>query len=208
MVASANDFPEDYGKIIKIPGFQGKGLVCAIAGTVKHPTKTGDAAHLLDDFIGEKFVMPVMDGLQLDFEYGGEASCLNWSFGFHEGFLTNDDELAQFSEHNKPVDENRYSPFPEGFFPSGKGLCSFTENGGACEKGRIWRLVTKYECDNVLPKGKLQFHRFWQEEDCVVLTVVKTRNLCKHVDFSDEHVLDVKCVTKDVWKRREIRDLY
>jgi hypothetical protein len=86
-------------------------------------------------------------------------------------------------------------------------LFQYSERGGRCGNGS-WDLRIEYQCDNTVPKQELAIATFWMEGNCSVRTVMKTPFLCEHVDFCDESVTFIKCISEEVFSRGRMKNLY
>jgi hypothetical protein len=86
-------------------------------------------------------------------------------------------------------------------------LLQYSERGGGCGDS-IWDLRIEYQCDNTVSKQELAIAAFWVERNCSVRAVMKTPFLCEHVDFCDESVMSIKCISEDVFSRGRMKNLY
>lgn len=164
--------------IIKIPGFRDSALICAESRKIQEPTNSDDPAELLTSITGKSFTI-LKENDKLEICIDGESKFNGISLGFHAGF-----------EHRN------------------HSLFSFTEKGARCDESNLWTLTIEFQCDNTIQKSTLYIPAFWIENKCMVHALVKTSRLCRHIDFSDEHVINVKCISENDYQHSYIPDLY
>ncbi|OHT16604.1 hypothetical protein TRFO_41699 [Tritrichomonas foetus] len=165
-------------QIIKIPGYQGTTLICAIPDKTIAPTYDDDPSELLSGLTAKRFtILNEEDRLEICID--GESRLNGASLGFHSGFeYTN------------------------------KSLFSYTEKGAKCNATHSWSLSIEYQCDNTVTKNNFYIPAFWQDDECTVKALIKTSRLCQHTKFSDEHVLNIKCISENDSKLLSIPDIY
>lgn len=167
-----------FGQIVKIPGYQDVGLICILPEKYRHPHITDDPSELLAPYNG-KCVQMIADEDLLLVCFDGKSTLNGISLGY------------QFKYKFK---NNR--------------LYSITSKGARCQDKKRWHLIIDYQCDNTVPKGKISIPTFWKRGNCTVHTVLRTPYLCEHMNFSKEYVMNIKCITRDLYSRGEMKNMY
>jgi hypothetical protein len=166
------------GTRLKIPG-DDRGLVCVLPDKLRTPYATGDPADLLSSYDG-KCIGVTFAADHLDFCVAKRSHINGISLGIPDGYI--------YTETHE--------------------LSSITERGAPCQGDQRWTLKTRYLCDATSPQQGFDIPTIWKSDNCTVNAVMKTPVLCRHVDFSNETVMNIKCVTKEVYSRGKLKGLF
>ena len=175
MVQNKNELPKT-DNYIQIPGTSGNTLICAVSDKIRGPVYSGDPSELLAPFVGHCYEVHSHHKIKFCFE-SGESTFDGKSVGRFAGYSFRNNELT-----SKNVEGQ---------------VCIPADEDDPKSKDRFYSMITKYECDNSINKKVPAIPGFWLSDNCTVSVIVKTRQLCKHHSFSNEQVIDVKCIDKD-----------
>ena len=174
MVNLKSEMPTNSDPIL-IPGVKGKSLICMRQNKTKTPKYSGDPSSLLAKFARKCYrVTSNAKDGTLEFCFETESFLNGISLGWFSGYKFENNVLR-----------------------------SYTEGGYKC-KNRKYSLVTTYECDNTVSGKNPNFPIFWKKNECEIQTIVKTSKLCRHAAFSNEHVINVKCIERSVYEGIEL----
>ena len=173
MVKTLEEFPQTEN-VIQIPGTTDSSLICAETGKVRTPIYSGDPSELLSKYASHcQDVLSGQDRLRFCFE--GESFLNGKTIGIFDGY--------------------KYG---------NRSLKSYSVQGYECKKKNnetlYYSMEANYFCDNTVSKSTPSFPSFWVDPDCRVNVYVSVQQLCKHVDFSNERVVTVKCIPQNVYE--------
>ena len=177
MVQTNNELPKTKN-YIQIPGTTGNTLICAVSDKIRGPLYSGDPSELLSGFAGHCYEIQGSEKNKIKFCFeSGESTFNGKNLGRFTGYSFKNNELT-----SSTVDGD---------------LCIPADDDDPKSKDQFYSMHATYECDNTISKKIPNIPGFWTSGNCSVFVLIKTRQLCKHHSFSNEQVIDVKCIEKE-----------
>ena len=177
MVQTRNELPKTKN-YIQIPGTSGNTLICGVSEKIRGPIYSEDPSELLSEFAGLCYDVQGSDKNKINFCFESAESKFNGkNLGRFVGYEFKDNKLT-----SSTVDGD---------------LCIPADEDDPKSKDQFYSMNVNYECDNTISKKAPSIPGFWTSGNCTVSVLVKARQLCKHHSFSNEQVIDVKCIDKE-----------
>ena len=85
--------------------------------------------------------------------------------------------------------------FYSGYEIINQKLYLYTENGGKCNETTHWNMVSEFQCDITEPG--FRFDSLYID-GCTVHAIIQYDKLCKYEPFSDEFVMNIKCISEEL----------